>query len=106
MTDIPDILIKIAFLAILSIISNAIIPYLKAKYDTVRWTKLINMVQVAVEAAEQTIKGEGQGKIKKEDVRMFITTWFNTNDIFVSESEIDRLIEAAVYKMNSRKKLK
>ena len=104
MTDIPDILIKIAFLVVLSIISNAIIPYLKAKYDTVRWTKLINMVQAAVEAAEQTIKGEGQGQVKKDDVLLFVTNWLNTNDISVSEREVDRLIEAAVYKMNEKKR--
>lgn len=106
MNDVADILLKIAVTIILAILTKYVIPIFRTFYEDARWQKLINMVQAAVEAAEQTIRGEGQGQIKKEDVRMFITTWLNTNDISVSESEIDRLIEAAVYKMNAKKKPK
>lgn len=101
MNDAMNILFKLALTIIFVVITNAIIPYLKSKIDDVRWTRLIDIVQVAVEAAEQTI--HEPGPIKKEDVTMFLVNWLSANEIQVSEAEIDRLIEHAVYVMNERK---
>lgn len=102
MSDAMNILFKLALTIIFVVITNAIIPYLKSKIEDVRWARLIDMVQVAVEAAEQTIHDKGE--IKKEDVLDFVTSWLCANDMdHVTEAEIDRLIEHAVYVMNERK---
>lgn len=99
MNDITSILLKIVVGLVLVLATKYIIPYLKTKRDDVRWNKLIDMVQVAVEAAEQQIKDKGS--VKKEEVTKFVSNWLNTYDINVTPEEIDKLIEAAVYKMNN-----
>lgn len=101
MNDAMNILFKLALTIIFVVITNAIIPYLKSKIDDARWAKLIDIVQVAVEAAEQTI--HEPGPIKKESVMMFLVNWLSANEIQVSNEEIDRLVEHAVYVMNERK---
>ena len=101
MSETVGILFKIVLTIIFVVITNGIIPYLKSEIEDARWAKLIDIVQVAVEAAEQTI--HEPGPIKKEDVTKFLTNWLSDNEIKVSEAEIDKLIEHAVYTMNERK---
>jgi len=103
MKDVTEILVKIIFSIVLILISTYLIPYLKTLRDDVRWQKLINMVEAAVNAAEQTIKEPGSGKEKKEMVVKFVTKWMEEQGISVTEDEVDALIEAAVKKMNEKK---
>jgi hypothetical protein len=53
------------------------------------------MIEIAVRAAEQVIKGNGA--LKKSEVVKFITDWTQRNGINISEDQLDQLIEAAVY---------
>lgn len=99
MNDVTSIIVKIAVAVLLALVTKYLIPYFKTLRDDARWNRLINIVQVAVEAAEQMIHDKGE--IKKEDVVKFVTEWLNAQNISVSAEEIDRLIEAAVYKMNN-----
>lgn len=99
MNEITSIVVKILVAVLLGLITKFLIPYLKTLRDDARWNRLIDIVQVAVEAAEQMI--HDKGSIKKEDVTKFVTEWLNSQNINVSSEEIDRLIEAAVYKMNN-----
>ena len=73
MNDVISIIFKIAIAATFAVITKYLIPYIKSKYDDVRWNRLIDMVQVAVEATEQTIHEKGE--VKKEDVVIFVTNW-------------------------------
>ena len=103
MKDTTEIIVKIIFSIVLILVSTYLIPYLKTLRDDVRWQKLINMVEAAVNAAEQTIKEPGSGKEKKEMVVKFVTKWMEEQGISVTEDEVDALIEAAVKKMNEKR---
>lgn len=103
MKDATEIIVKIIFSIVLILVSTYLIPYLKTLRDDVRWQKLINMVEAAVNAAEQTIKEPGSGKEKKEMVVKFVTKWMEEQGISVTEDEVDALIEAAVKKMNEKR---
>jgi hypothetical protein len=56
-------------------------------------------VEIAVRAAEQTIKGSGQGAIKKDEVINFVTSWMISHGIQISAEQLDQLIECAVYNL-------
>lgn len=99
MSETANIIVKIVLAILFAIITKYLIPYLKTLKDDARWTRLIDMVQTAVEAAEQSI--HEKGAIKKEAVTKFVTDWLNSQSIKVTSEEIDKLIEAAVYKMNN-----
>lgn len=101
--EITDILIKIVVGVCLALITNFLIPYLKTLRDDARWQRLINMVQTAVEAAEQTMKEPGSGAEKKKMVLTFVSDWLVKQGINVTEEELDKLVEAAVKKMNDSK---
>ena len=57
------------------------------------------MVEVAVRAAEQTIKGSGQGAAKKEEVIKFVTDWMMEHGVTITYDQLEQLIEAAVFNM-------
>lgn len=57
------------------------------------------MVEIAVKAAEQTIKGSGQGAVKKDEVIKFVSKWMIAHGVLITEEQLDQLIEAAVFNM-------
>ena len=101
--DVTDIVVKIVVGLCFALITKFIIPYLKTLRDDARWKRLIDMVQTAVEAAEQTIKSPGSGAEKKEEVLKFVSDWLTKQGIEVTSEELDNLIESAVKKMNDKK---
>ena len=103
MNDVTSILFKIAIGILFALITRYLIPYLKTLRDDARWQRLIDMVQTAVEAAEQTIKTPGSGAEKKQAVLEFVMHWLESQGINVTEEELNYLIEAAVKKMNDAK---
>ena len=80
------------------------IPLLKENLNDAKYQRLAEMVDIAVRAAEQTIKGSGQGALKKDEVLKFVGLWMEAHGIDVSEEQLDQLIECAVYnlKMEAR----
>ena len=60
---------------------------------------MLDMVALAVRAAEQTITGSGQGAVKKAEVVKLVSEWLYGKGINITEDELDQLIEAAVYQM-------
>lgn len=88
-----------------ALFTRYLVPYLKELIDDSKYSKLLDIIEVAVRAAEQTITGSGQGKIKKADVVTFVSEWLNGNGLEVTEDELNRLIESAVYAMNSEKEV-
>lgn len=79
------------------------VPYLKALTDNEKFSALIDIIAVAVNAAEQTIRESGQGKVKKAQVLAFVSAWLEEKGMDISEDTLDRLIEAAVRAMNMEK---
>lgn len=95
-----DVLI-IVVSVISAIVSAYVIPYIKAKTSSEKYADLMDIIVVAVKAAEQTINGRGQGKAKKAEVVAFVSHWLSKKKIHISEAELDKLIECAVYALNN-----
>lgn len=104
MNDLTFNLLKIVISVVAALIAYYVIPFLKEKVKEAKYQDLVKAVTIAVEAAEQTFKEGGMGKVKKEDVIKFITSYLNDNKIDISVDQLDRLIEAAVFQLNKGKK--
>lgn len=82
------------------ILTKNVIPYIKTLIKTSDYADIYDIVETAVKAAEQKCTTPKQGKAKKADVYSFVSSWLREKGIHISEDELDRLIEAAVYTMN------
>lgn len=100
MDDMTFIILKIVVSVAAALVTGFVIPLLKEKITDIRYQRLLDMVEVAVRAAEQTI-GDGYGHVKKDEVIKFVTDWMLSHGIKVTEEQLDQLIEAAVYSMNN-----
>ena len=100
MNEITFTILKIVISVSAALISAFVIPLLKEKLADIKYQRLLEMVEIAVKAAEQTI-GAGNGSIKKEEVINFVTNWMLSHGIMITEEQLDQLIEAAVYAMNN-----
>ena len=83
-----------------ALIAAYVIPVLKNKLNDDKYGQLLEMINIAVRAAEQIYKESGMGKIKKEQVIDIVTTWMTDHGIIISSKQLDQLIEAAVYELN------
>lgn len=99
MNDITFDVLKIVISVCAALITVYAVPYLKALKEDSRYKSLVDMVEVAVRAAEQTFKESGQGARKKEEVMTFVREWMQSHGISISSYQLDQLIECAVYQM-------
>lgn len=91
------------FIVLSVLITKHLIPYLKQSVEDTQYGQMMDIIASAVRAAEQTIRESGQGKAKKAEVVRFVSNWLADNNIKITEDQLDRLIEAAVYVMNKEK---
>ena len=91
------------FYVILSIISvlitGILIPLLKQKYGNEKMTSLLEAVDIAVKAAEQIYKENGQGQLKKQ----YVLTRLNERGFKITEKELDDMRRASVFELNKWK---
>ena len=104
MNDLTFNLLKIVISIAIALITTYLVPFIKNKIQQDKYAELLQMVNVAVLAAEQTFKGSGMGALKKEEVIGFVTKWMNDRGVIISEEQLSNLIEAAVYAMNKELK--
>ena len=104
MDELTMILLKIVVSVCAALITAYVVPYIKALKQDSRYAAVIDMIELAVRAAEQTIREPGQGKAKKEEVIRFISDWMTKNGIQIDDSEIDQLIESCVYQLKQEQK--
>ena len=100
MDEMTFIILKIVVSVSAALISAFVIPLLREKITDIRYKRLLDMVEVAVRAAEQTM-GECHGYIKKDEVIRYVTDWMASHNVKITEEKLDQLIEAAVYIMNN-----
>lgn len=100
MNEVSFFVLKIVISIAVSLITAYLIPAIKGYINSQKNQALIDVVITAVEAAEQTIKGSGQGAIKKQQVLKWVHEWLNQNGISITEEQLDQLIESAVYSIN------
>ncbi len=101
MNDILFEILKATVVLAVILITRYAVPYLKQIVDNSKYEWVVKMVDVAVKAAEQTIK-DGE-KDKKTIVTKFIKSQLIQKNISISDEQLDNLIESAVYAMNEAK---
>lgn len=99
MNEVTFNILKIVVSVVSALVAVYLIPFIKAKTADVKYQKLLDMVEIAVRAAEQTIKGSGQGAAKKEEVIKFVTDWMMEHGVTITYDQLEQLIEAAVFNM-------
>lgn len=103
MNDLTFNILKIIVSISFALITVYLIPVIKNLLASEKYKDLVDIVKVAVFAAEQTI-GAGNGKVKKEEVVAFVTNWMNEHGFVISQDQLSQLIEAAVFEMNKELK--
>ena len=104
MNEITFAILKIVISVCAALFTVYIVPYIKTLRGDARYSALIDIVKVAVLAAEQTMKEPGQGEAKKEKVIEFVSDWMNRQGIYITKEQLSQLIEAAVYSMKQEAK--
>ena len=99
MNELTFDLLKIVISVCAAIITVYAVPYLKTLKEDRRYAQILDMVDVAVRAAEQTIKGAGKGMEKKQEVENIVHAWLLEKGIEITSEQINQLIECAVYQM-------
>ena len=85
-----------------TLVTAVLIPYIKTKVSAERLKTLASAVGYAVKAAEQLYKGlGGMGNLKKAHVLAYLTEKGYIKDIGSVSTEIDNLIESAVFELKS-----
>ena len=97
MNEIVFMILKCLVAICTALVSAYAIPYLKKLSQKEQYAAITEMIEVAVEAAEQTVKGDGKGAEKKAMVVQYAYEWLNQHGIMISEEQLDALIESAVY---------
>lgn len=81
-------------------IKRVVIPWIDSKMSAETQAELARWIGIAVEAAEQLLKGSGRGEEKKAYVVAFLAEKGYVLDVDSVSAEVDALIEAAVWELN------
>ena len=103
MNDLTFNILKIVVSVVMALIAYYVIPYIKRRIESDKYQEFLEMINITVQAAEQTTKGKGMGIVKKEEVMIFMTEWINKVGISITQEQLSQLIESAVYEMNQYK---
>ena len=94
--------------ALIGVIVNQAIPYLKGKYAEAeakvrqtKWSWAMDVADAAVRAVEQTASEAIHGNGKKDLAKQFVKSALEQAGVKMTDYQIDTLIEAAVQAMNS-----
>lgn len=82
-----------------ALMSVILIPYVKTKISSEKLKRLATVIEYAVKAAEQLYKDAGMGELKKAHVLSYLVEKGYIKDIASISTEIDNLIESAVYEL-------
>jgi F0F1-type ATP synthase membrane subunit a len=84
-----------------ALMSVILIPYIKTKISSEKLKRLATVIEYAVKAAEQIYKDAGMGELKKAHVLSYLVEKGYIKNIADISTEIDNLIESAVYELQS-----
>ena len=99
MNEITYMVLRVVVCVCATLITVYVIPYIKTLKEDARYKNMIDLISIAVRAAEQTITGSGQGAAKKEKVMEFVRDWLVKHGVHMSDTQLSDLVEAAVYAM-------
>lgn len=98
MNDVTFIILKLVVSVCAALVTVYLIPYIKTLREDKRYAQALDIVQTAVRAAEQSLKNES-GEFKKSEVLTFCAHWMDEHGIYISQEQLDHLIECAVFQM-------
>ena len=98
MNDATFIILKLVVSVCAALVTVYLIPYIKTLREDKRYAQALDIVQTAVRAAEQSLKNES-GEFKKSEVLTFCAHWMDEHGIYISQEQLDHLIECAVFQM-------
>ena len=101
-----EILFNVAQLVVIIAVTLAtkyLIPWIKNNTKIAENDIVSDIVDVTVRYVEQTMGKPGMGKTRKEMVTQFIRSQLAERKIQITDEELNALIEAAVYVMNTEK---
>lgn len=101
MNEFTYVAVRIVVMVLSALISACLIPYLKQLAKKEQYKDIADVVMVAVQAAEQTMKGSGRGEEKKKEVITYVSNWLAMRGISISNEELSKLIEASVWSLNN-----
>lgn len=104
MNEVTFAILKIVVSVCAALITAYAIPYIKALRNDARYKQVIDIIELAVRAAEQTITESGKGAEKKQKVIEFVKEWMDKAGIQITVEEIAELTEAAVFQMKQVRK--
>ena len=97
MNDLTFNILKIVVAVATVFVSAYVIPLLREKLHDSKYQRLLEMVEIAVRAAEQTIKADGS--VKKDQVIEFVSFYMTQHGIDITHDQLDQLVECAVYNL-------
>jgi hypothetical protein len=93
--NITQYILEAAATVAVAVITRYLVPYIKGRIALINADKLTAMINTAVRAAEQQIKGAKLGEEKKD----FVLSLLEKSGVIVTDM-VDAMIEAAVKAMN------
>ena len=95
--------------ALIGVIVNQAVPYLRKKYEEseakvrqTRWAWTMDIADAAVRSVEQTASEAIHGNGKKDLAKQFVKSALEQAGVKMTDYQIDTLIEAAVQAMNAQ----
>ena len=109
MNDIVYNVLLAVITALIGVIVNQAIPYLKGKYAEAeakvrqtKWSWAMDVADAAVRAVEQTASEAIHGNGKKDLAKQFVKSTLEQAGVKMTDYQISTLIEAAVQAMNAQ----
>lgn len=96
-------IIKLLVIVVITVVMRYGFPLLKGFIESTKLNEAVKWAKWAVDSAEQTIKKGGSGAEKKAIVTKFLKEILTEKNIALSDAQLDALIEAAVFAINSNK---
>lgn len=103
MNEILFELLKLVLIVSIIVGMEYFIPWVKESTNLAKHQILMEIVNAAVQYAEQTVLGAGSGAKRKEIVTQFLKNQLKAKNISISDEQLNALIESAVYTMNTVK---
>lgn len=98
MSDVTFMILKIVISICAALITAYLVPYIHELKKDKRYGQLLDVIEIAVKAAEQVI-GDGKGALKKSEVTSYVNGWLKNAGLKITDDQLEHLIEAAVYAM-------
>lgn len=97
------ILLKYVFAILSLIVFRYVIPYVKEKLESSKYTKIIAFIETSILAMESIITESGKGEVKKKEALIAIHTYLNKNGIKINEDQLEILFQAMFTNLDGTK---